>query len=168
MAGRLKLRLAAGEDPRRAGRPTATRSRLPPGTQASARGHAEARGVAVAHSRVSARQNPSAPIATTARRSPENRRCRLRLRVVQLSDRRLPGPHRPEKHPKDRQPQLAGPLQWPHEPMSALGNVIGSRISDGCQSAQMGTCQSNSVAVWHRTCDSAEYFDHTRLASTGA
>jgi len=45
--------------------------------------------------------------------------------------------------------------------MSALGSAIGSRISDGCQSAQMGTCQLESVAVGDRTCASAEYFDHT-------
>jgi len=41
--------------------------------------------------------------------------------------------------------------------MSALGSAIGSRISYGCQSAQMGTCQLESVAVWHRTCASATY-----------
>ena len=31
-------------------------------------------------------------------------------------------------------------------PMSALASAIRSRISDSCQSIQMGTCQSDSVA----------------------
>jgi len=46
-------------------------------------------------------------------------------------------------------------------PVSALGSEIGSRITDGCQSAQIGTCQPDSVAVGDRTCVSAEYFDHS-------
>jgi len=52
-------------------------------------------------------------------------------------------------------------------PVSALGSGIGSRISDGCQSAQMDACQLNSVAVGNRTCASADYFHPTGYDTPG-